>query len=74
MAYNPSRQTDSVMPYSVGNKIYGGGRSFPTMGPVDKMGYIMRDRVHAARRDAVLRRMKSMQEGKAMSADAMRGV
>lgn len=74
MAYNPSRQTNSVMPYSVGNKIYGGGRSFPTIGPVDKMGYITRDRTHAARREAVLRRLKAMQKGKAMSADAMRGV
>lgn len=74
MAYNPSRQTNSTMPYAVGNKIYGGGRSFPTMGPVDKMGYQVRDKVHAARRDAVLRRLKAMQKGNAMSADAMRGV
>lgn len=74
MAYNSSRQTTKVMPYSVGNKIYGGGRSFPTMGPVDKMGYAVRDKVHEARRDAVLRRLKAVQKGNNMSADAMRGV
>lgn len=73
MAYNP-RSTASMAPYSVGNKIYGGGRSFPTMGPVDKMGYRERDNKSKARRDAILRRMKAMQLGKFNSADAKREV
>jgi hypothetical protein len=36
MAYTP-RSSSGAAPYAVGNKIYGGGRSFPTMGPVDKL-------------------------------------
>lgn len=66
--------TQSVMPYAVGNKIYGGGRSFPTIGPVDKLGYAERDAKHKARRDAVLRKMKDKLAGKYASADAQRKV
>lgn len=73
MALNP-RSTSSYNPYSVGNKVYGGGRSFPTMGPVDKMGYRERDAKTRARRDAVLRRLKSNQSGNYGSADSMRKV
>lgn len=73
MAYNP-RRAASVMPYAVGNKIYGGGRSFPTSGPVDKMGYKERDATSKARGAAVRRRMKALQSGKAASADAQRKV
>lgn len=53
-----TRQTSQMAPYLVGNKVYGGGRSFPTMGPVDKLGYAERDRKAKARRGAILRRMK----------------
>lgn len=73
MAYTP-KSSSSIAPYSVGNKIYGGGRSFPTMGPVDKLGYKERDAKHAARRSAILRRMKAKQSGKHASADAQRKV
>jgi hypothetical protein len=64
----------NAQPYLVGNKVYGGGRPFPTMGPVDKMGYKERDARHKARRNALLRRMKAKQSGKSASADALRRV
>lgn len=73
MAYFSDR-TSEINPYSVGNKVYGGGRSFPTMGPVDPMGYRERDAKASARRDAVLRRLKAQQAGKYASADALRTV
>ncbi len=73
MAYTP-RSTQSVAPYAVGNKIYGGGRSFPTMGPVDKLGYRERDAKTRARRDAILRRMKANSNAKYASADSLRKV
>jgi hypothetical protein len=74
MAAYTSRQTTGINPYSVGNKIYGGGRSNPTSGPVDKLGYRERDAKSAARRNAILRRMKANQSGKFSSADSMRTV
>jgi len=69
-----SDRTSGIAPYAVGNKIYGGGRSFPTSGPVDKMGYRERDAKASARRDAVLRRLQAKQSGKYASADALRTV
>lgn len=72
-AYTP-RSSSSFNPYAVGNKIYGGGRSFPTSGPVDKAGYRERDAVSKARKDAILRRMKANDSGKFASADSMRKV
>lgn len=73
MAYTP-RSTSGFNPYAVGNKIYGGGRPFPTSGPVDKMGYRERDLATRSRRNAILRRMKANMAGNFMSADAMRKV
>lgn len=73
MAYTP-RSNSGINPYSVGNKIYGGGRSNPTSGPVDKTGYRERDAKSAARRSAILRRMKSNQKGNFGSADSLRTV
>jgi hypothetical protein len=61
-------------PYAVGNKIYGGGRSFPNLGPSDKMGYRERDLKHAARRAALLRRLKAKQKGNYMSPDIGRKI
>ena len=63
-----------INPYAAGQKVYGMGRSFPTMGPVDKLGYRERDAKHRARRNAMLRRLQAQQQGKEFSADAMRGV
>lgn len=55
--------------YAAGNKVYGGGRSNPTSGPVDKLGYRERDLATRARRNAVLRRLKAKQAGRFMSSD-----
>lgn len=73
MAY-VSRANSGIQPYAVGDKIYGGGRSFPTMGPVDPLGYKERDLKASARRDAVLRRMQSLLSGNYASANANRTV
>lgn len=72
-AYTSQRDT-SANPYAVGNKVYGGGRPFPTNGPVDKMGYAERDARHKARRQALLNKLKATGSGKIMSADAQRKV
>jgi hypothetical protein len=73
MAYTPRSQS-GVAPYQVGNKIYGGGRSFPTSGPVDRLGYAERDSKSKARRNAILRRMKANSNAKYASADSLRTV
>lgn len=73
MAYFQKAQAN-IIPYSVGNRVYGGGRAFPTSGPVDPSGYRERDLTAAARRDAILRRLKATQSGKFASADAQRTV
>lgn len=72
MAYYPRGKGESN-PYLVGNRIYGGSRSFPNLGPSDPLGYRERDLKDRARRFAMLRRMKAMQQGKYMSADYLRG-
>lgn len=73
MAYF-SREQASIAPYSVGNRVYGGGMPMPTMGPVDPSGYRQRDLQASARRDAILRRMKAQQSGKFASPDVLRTV
>lgn len=73
MAYS-SRSTSGAAPYAVGNKIYGGGRSFPNIGPVDKLGYRERDAKSKARRQAISNRLKANSNAKYASADAMRKV
>lgn len=45
--------------YGVGAKVYGAGRSAPTMGAVDKLGYKERDAKQKARRDAMLKRLRA---------------
>ncbi len=72
MAAYESRQTSGMMPYLVGNKVYGAGRSFPTMGPVDKLGYAERDAAATARRNAMIRQMKANAKGDYMSPDVGR--
>lgn len=59
--------------YAAGRKIYGGGRSNPTSGPVDKIGYRERDLKHRARRQAVLNRLRKQQRGKYLSPESLRG-
>lgn len=64
--------TFEFTPYAAGRKIYGQVGSSPNMGPVDKTGYADRDRRLAARRNAVLQRMKSMNAGAYSSPDSLR--
>lgn len=59
--------------YAAGNKVYGFGRSNPTMGPVDRLGYKERDLAHRAKRNALLRRMKAHQKGRHFSSDWLGG-
>lgn len=73
MAYL-DRQQAAIAPYAVGNRVYGGGRPNPTMGPVDPTGYKERDAMSAARRTAILRRLQATQKGDYASADALRTV
>ena len=69
LSYLQGDNQNSFNNYSAGNKVYGGGRSNPTSGPVDKSGYKQRDAQAKAMRDAMLRRMKARQEGRYMSSD-----
>ena len=73
MAYNSQSKRD-LRPYAVGKRVYGGGRSFPNIGPSDPLGYKERDAKAAARRSAMLRRMKARASGRYMSADALREI
>lgn len=60
-------------PYGAGNKVYGGGRSAPNVGPTaNREGYVERDRKARAKRDAMLRKMKAGQSGRYMNPDWMR--
>ena len=59
-------------PYAAGQKIYGQVSSSPTRGPVDKTGYADRDRRLAARRNAVLQKMKAMNKGAYGATDVKR--
>lgn len=57
---------------AAGSKLYGAGRSMPTVGPVDPSGYAARDRRTEVKRNAMLRKMKMLQAGNSGSADALR--
>jgi len=57
------QKPDAYTPYAAGYKMYGGGRSNPTSGPVDKAGYMERDLMNRTRRQAVLNRMRAAQAG-----------
>ena len=61
-------------PYSAGNKRYGPeGRRGPNTGKnLDQSGYNERDNRARVLRNAALRKMKSMQQGKYASSDALR--
>lgn len=65
-------QGKQFLPYSAGNKVYGGGRDAPNIGPVDPMGHRTRDLKYQARRTALLARLKAQQSGDYMSAAAQR--
>lgn len=59
--------------YAAGNKVYGGGRSFPNIGAVDKLGYMERDAATRLKRNAMLRRLKAGNKKKFMSQDYLGG-
>lgn len=60
-------------PNAAGNKMYGMGRSMPTLGPVDPLGYRQRDATLQARRNAMLRQIQAMQSGNTMSPQFLGG-
>lgn len=59
--------------YAAGSKVYGFGRSNPTSGPVDPLGYRERDARVRLRRNALLRRMKANTGKNYMNADWLGG-
>lgn len=64
----------SYNPYGTGEKVYGGGRSAPNVGPVnDKEGYLDREARGRMRRNALLSRMKKTQQGRYMTPEWLRG-
>lgn len=65
-------QGKQYLPYAAGNKIYGGGRDAPNLGPVDPTGHRTRDLKYQARRDAMLRRLKATKAKNFASADVGR--
>lgn len=67
-------QGKQYLPYAVGDKIYGGGRDAPNIGPVDPMGHKTRDLKYAARREAMERRLKAMRNVNYMSPDVGREI
>lgn len=60
------------LPYSAGDKIYGGGRDAPNIGPVDPTGHRERDLKYQARRTAMLRRLKAFKNKNYASPDVGR--
>ncbi len=60
-------------PLAAGIKMYGMGRSMPTMGPVDIAGYRERDARTRARRSAMLKQIQALQGGNNFSAAALGG-
>lgn len=61
-------------PYAAGSKTYNGVASSPTRGAVDKTGYATRDRKLAARRNAVLAKLKGQNTGAFASSNVQRFV
>lgn len=59
-------------PYAAGRKIYAGGRSMPTLGPVDPLGYRERDAITRVKRNAMLRMLKAQSKKKYMQPDWLR--
>ncbi len=59
-------------PYAAGNKMYANMSGAPTRGPVDKSGYASRDRRIAAKKAAVLAKMKANNAGAYADPNALR--
>lgn len=68
-------QGKEFLPYAAGDKIYGGGRDAPNLGPVNGItGYRERDLKYQARRTAVQRRLKAIKDSNFASPDVGRMV
>ncbi len=67
-------QGKQFLPYAAGNKIYGGGRDAPNIGPVDPTGHNERDLKYQARRTALLRRLKAVNSNNYGSPDVGRQI
>lgn len=67
-------QGKQFLPYAAGDKIYGGGRDAPNIGPVGPDGYRERDLKYQARRAAMLRRMKAVTNQDFMNPDVGRQI
>jgi hypothetical protein len=65
-------QGKQFLPYAAGDKIYGGGRDAPNIGPVDPTGHRERDLKYHARKTAMIRRLKAIRNGNFMSPDVRR--
>lgn len=65
-------QGKQFLPYAAGDKIYGGGRDAPNLGPVDPMGHRERDLKYHARREAMERRLKAFKSANYLSPDVGR--
>lgn len=65
-------QGKQFLPYAAGNKIYGGGRDAPNIGPVDPTGHRERDLKYQARRTAMQRRLKALKDGNYANPDVGR--
>lgn len=59
--------------YAAGAKTYGSGRSFPTIGPVDPLGYRERNLQQKARMQAIFNKLKAIQSGNYMSSAYLGG-
>ncbi len=62
------------LPYAAGDKIYGGGRDAPNIGPVDPTGHRTRDLKYQARRTAMQRRLKALKNSNYASPDVGRQI
>lgn len=54
---------DGFNPFAAGNKAYGGGRPFPTKGPVNPVGHNARDRKQAVQK-AAMSKLAALKKGK----------
>lgn len=72
--YIQNNANGSFNPYAAGDKRYGmAAGSAPNIGPTaNREGYKQRDLQKRARRNAMLRRMKAMQQGKSMTPEVLR--
>lgn len=67
-------QGKQFLPYAAGNKIYGGGRDAPNIGPVDPTGHRERDLKYHARREAMERRLQAFKSANYLSPDVGRQI